>query len=85
MIITVTTSTISTITSVTTVVAMGLTAAISIIAVATLVGFLATKELASVTNSSFPQRLAGFLSIGILPLVMVFAAIVAVNIAVALG
>ena len=76
MIITVTTSTVTTIT---TIAAMGLTAAFSITAIATLVGFLATKELASATHSSSPQRVAKFLSVGIIPLVMAFVVIVAIK------
>jgi len=75
MITTVTTSTI------TTVAAMGLTATISIVAVVTLIGFLTTKELASANLSPSSQLIARFLSVGILPMVMAFAIIVAVKIA----
>ena len=78
MIITVTTSTVTTIT---TIAAMGLTAAFSVIAVAALIGFLTTKELASASRSSSPQSVARFSSIGIIPLVMAFVVIVAVQFA----
>ncbi len=77
----ITVTTVTTVTTVSTISAMVLTAAISMAAVVTLIGFLATKELASVSNSNFPQRIAKFLSVGILPLVMVFAVVVAVKVA----
>ena len=80
----ITTVTTSTITTVTTIAAMGLTAAVSIAAVVSLICFLTTKELASAGDSSTSLRIAKFVSIGILPLVMAFAVIVAVKIAEAL-
>jgi len=67
--------------TVTTIAAGGLTIAISVAAVVTLVVFLTTRELASAGRSRFSSRIARFASIGILPLVMAFAAIVAVKIA----
>ncbi len=54
---------------------VGLTAAISIVAVVLLMLFLITKELASASSSGFSLRIAKFASVGILPLVMVFAVI----------
>ena len=78
MIITVTTSTITT---VTTIAAMGLTATISIAAVVSLIFFLIIKELANAGGSSTSLRIARFFGIGILPLVMAFAVIVAAKIA----
>jgi len=72
---TVTTSTI------TTIAAMGLTTTMSIAAVVALIGFLATKELASANLSPSSQLIARFFSVGILPMVMAFAVIVAVKIA----
>ncbi len=52
------------------------TAVISVAAVLTLIAFLATRELASVTNSGSFLRIARFASIGILPLIIAFGVIV---------
>ena len=73
-------TTVTTVTTVTTIAAMGLTAAVSIAGAVVLVLFLATKEVASVGGSSFPLRLTKSLNVGILPLVMAFAVIVALTI-----
>ena len=78
MISTVTTSTVTT---VTTIAAMGLTAAITVAIVVTLIAFLSTKELASASRSSSSQMTARFLNVGILPMIMAFVVIVAVKIA----
>ena len=75
MISTVTVSTISTISS--TITAMGMAAALSIVATVTLISFLTTKELVSVRASGSSQRISRFLNVGIIPLVLVFAAVVA--------
>ena len=72
MISTVTTSTITT---VTTMAAMGLTVAIGVAAVVSLVIFLTTKELASTTHSNSSLRVAKFINVGILPLAIAFGAI----------
>ena len=77
----ITTVTTSTITTVTTIAALGLTAVVSVAAVVSLICFLATKELASAGNSSTSLRIARFVSISILPLIMAFAVIIAVKIA----
>ncbi len=77
MISTVTTSTITT---VTTIAAMGLTTAISVAAVVTLIAFLSIKQLAGASPSLSSQLTARFLNIGILPLIMAFTVIVAVKI-----
>ena len=75
--VTVTTiSTISTVTTVTTVAALGMVAALSVAAIVTLIAFLATKELVSVRADGSSQRMGTFLSVGITPLLMVFAVIV---------
>ena len=74
-------TTVTTVTTVTTIAALGLTAAISIAAVATLMVFLATRELASTSNSPLSLRIARFTSVGILPLVIAFAAMLVVKIA----
>jgi len=65
----------------TTVVAMDLGAVISIVAVASLIIFLVARELVGASSSTASTRVARFSSIGILPLVMTFAVIVAVKIA----
>ena len=77
MISTVTTSTVTT---VTTVAAMGLTAAVTAAAIICLIVFLTAKELTGASGNQVSYRLARFLSIGILPLLMAFAVIVVVRI-----
>ncbi len=78
MIITVVT-TVTTVT--TTIAALGLTAAISIACIVTLILFLATKELTGVSSSGTLLRIAKFVNVGILPLVLAFTVIVGVKIA----
>ena len=46
-----------------------------------LIAFLATKELVSGSSSGFSLRIGRFLNVGILPLVMAFAVMVAVALA----
>lgn len=65
----------------TTVVAMGLTAAISVAAVVSLIIFLTARELVSASDSITATRVARFFNVGILPLAMTFAVIVVVKIA----
>ena len=77
----ITTVTTSTITTVSVIAAMGLTAAISMAAVVSLIAFLTAKELAVGRGSGTSLRVAKFLSVGIIPLVVAFAVIVAVKIA----
>ena len=74
-------TTVTTVTTVTTIAALGLTAAISVAVVTTLMVFLASRELASTGLSRFSWRIARFASVGILPLVMAFTTIVAMKIA----
>ncbi len=86
MISTVTVSTITTIStvtasSVTTTAALGMAAALSIAAAITLICLLTTKELVSIRGDSSSQRVGRFLSVGITPLIMVFAAAVTTAIA----
>lgn len=76
----VTTVTTTTVTTVTTVAVSGLTGVISIAVVVLLMLFLTTKELTGASGSGFSLRIARFLSVGILPLVMVFAVIVVIKI-----
>jgi len=73
-------TTVTTVTTVTTIAALGLTAAISIAAVVLLMLFLTTKELAAASGRGSSLRIAKFVSVGILPLVMAFAVIVAMKI-----
>ena len=68
------------ITTVTTVVALGLTAAISLALVVTLMVFLTARELASAGLSRFSSRIAKFAGVSILPLAMAFTAVVLVKI-----
>ena len=77
LITTVTTSTISTISVIA---VMGLTAAIGVVAVVALISFLTIRELAGAKGSGTSLRIAKFLSVGIVPLVMAFFVIVAVEI-----
>ena len=71
---------ITTVTTVTTIAAMGLTAAISIGAVASLVAFLVTKELVGANGSGSLGRMARFLNVGIYPLVIVLGVFIAIKI-----
>ena len=73
-------TTVTTVTTVTTIAALGLTAAVSIAAVALLAIFLTNRELAGARSSGRYVRIARFVGIGILPLLMAFVAIVAIKI-----
>ena len=64
---------------------MGLTGAVIIAAVTLLVSFLITKELSVASQSHSSRLVARFLNVGIVPLVMVFAVVVAVKILETLG
>ena len=74
-------TTITTVTTVTTIAAMGLTAALSIAAIASLVIFLTTKQLASAARSSSSSHIARFTNVGIIPLAITFGAILITRIA----
>jgi len=76
----ITTSTTAIITSITTMGATGLTVALSIAAVVSLIVFLTAKELAGTTSSGSPWRIARFVNVGIVPLIIVFAVILATQI-----
>ena len=73
-------TTVTTVTTITTIAAMGISAVVSMAAVITLIVFLTTQELAGASNYALPLRIARFVSIGILPLIMAFAVIVIVKI-----
>ena len=77
----ITTVTTSTITTVSTIAVMGLTATVSIAAVVSLIFFLTIKELANAGRTGISLRIARCFNLGILPLMMTFAVIVAVKIA----
>lgn len=78
----ITTVSTTTVTTVTAIAAMGLTAALSMAATVLLIFFLSTRELASTRGSGFPLRISRFLSIGIVPLLITFAVIMVIQIAV---
>jgi|TARA_B100001971_G_C17770269_1_gene324568 hypothetical protein len=73
-------TTVTTVTTVTTIAALGLTGVLSIASVVLLMLFLTTKELAGASGSGFSLRMARFVSVGILPLVMAFAVIVVMKV-----
>jgi len=72
---------ITTVTSVISVAAMGFTSIMSIVAVAVLILLLCAKEFTGTSQSLSCWRSSRFLSVGIIPLVMAFAAIVVIRIA----
>lgn len=74
-------TTVTTVTTVTAIAALGFTTAISIAMVITLMIFLASRELASAGQSRLSWRIARFASVGILPLIIAFATVVASKIA----
>ena len=69
-----------TVSTITTIAALGLSATIGIAAVITLIVFLTTKELASSGENRAFSRIGRYLSVGIIPLLMAFAVVVAVKI-----
>lgn len=75
MISTVTTTTVSTIVS-----TAVMAATLGLLAVLTLIALLVTKELASASENRRLQYLARALNVAILPLLVAFAAIVAVKV-----
>lgn len=75
MISSITTTTVSTITS-----TPGFVASLGLIAVLALISFLVAKELASATDAPRLQRFGQGLSVAIIPLLMVFTAIVAAKV-----
>lgn len=74
-------TTVTTVTTVTAMAALGITAIISTVAVITLIALLVTQELASTGGSRFSMRVAKFAVVGIAPLVIVLAVVVAMQIA----
>ena len=77
MITTVTTTTVTTITSIA---AMGLAATLGIVISVTLIAFLTGKELAGATSSPGPKLISRYLSVPIIPMLMIFGAIVCLKI-----
>jgi len=74
-------TTVTTISSITTVAGMGLATALSAVATISLIAFLTTRELLSAGATHSSQRAGRFMSVGIIPLLLVFAAVVAAAIA----
>jgi len=77
----ITTVTTTTITTITTLAAVGLGAGITAAAVVCLIVFLMTKEIVGVGVSTSSRRIARFLNVSIIPLTIVFVAVLAVKIA----
>jgi len=75
MITTVVTSTVTTVTAIT-----GFGVILGLMAVIALVAFLCVKELAAASGNSSHRSLAKFLDVGIIPLAIAFALIVATEI-----
>lgn len=73
-------TTVTTVTTVTAIAALGFTTAIGITMVITLLIFLTSRELASASQSKVSWRIARFASVGVLPLIIAFAAVVALKI-----
>ncbi len=73
-------TTVTTVTTVTAIATLGLTTIIGVAGAITLIVFLATRELASTGRSGIALRIAKFAGVGILPLVMVFASVVVMEI-----
>ena len=71
------TTTVTTVSTVTAIASLGLTTVIGVAAVITLMAFLSTRELAKAGNSGFALRVAKFAGVGIVPLVIAFAVMVA--------
>ena len=59
---------------------MGFAAAVGIVAVGSLVAFLATKELAGANRSGSSVRIAKFVNVGIWPLTIVLGVLVGIKI-----
>ena len=78
MITTVTTSTITTVTIMAT---MGVSFTIGVATALALIALLTTKDLAGASLSRSSRLVAKFLIVGIVPMIMAFAVIVAVTIA----
>jgi len=75
----ITTVTTTTVTTVTMIAAMGLTATLSIAATILLIFFLSTKELAAAKDSGASLRISRYVSIGIVPLLMIFAVVMVIQ------
>ena len=71
---------ITTVTTVTAVATMGIAEALGIAAAVSLIVFLTAKELVGATHSSSSLRIAKFANVGIVPLIIAFAVILATQI-----
>ena len=76
----ITTVSTTTVTTVTAIAAMGLTVALGAATAVVLALSLTTKELASAGKSGFSQRVAKFLNISIIPLVLAFIVTVGIKV-----
>jgi hypothetical protein len=76
----ITTVSTTTVTTVTAIAAMGLTAALSVVATLLLIFFLSIKELAAARGSGTALRFSKFISVGVVPFLIVFAVILIVQI-----
>ena len=74
-------TTVTAISSITAVSGMGIATALSVVATISLIAFLTTRELLSASATHSSQRAGRFISVGIVPLLLVFAAVVAAAIA----
>ncbi len=74
-------TTVTAVSSITAASSVGLATALSIVATISLIAFLTTRELLSVSATHSSQRVGRFMSVGIIPLLLVFAAVVATAIA----
>jgi len=77
----ITTISTTTVTTVTAMAGMGLTAALGVAATVLLIFFLSTKELAAARGSGTSLRISRFISIGIAPLLIIFAVLTVIQIA----
>ena len=68
------------VTTVTTIAASGLSIGLGVAAVSVLIAFLVIRELAGATNSASLRLTSRFLSVGVVPMVMAFAVIVALKV-----
>jgi len=72
-------TTVTTVTTVTTIAAMGIASVLSIVAAILLISVLVAKELVGARQSTSSRLSSRFLNVSIVPLLLVFAAIVGVK------
>ncbi|MBI4302907.1 MAG: hypothetical protein HY665_01005 [Chloroflexi bacterium] len=84
MVSTVTTSTVSTVSTVSTTSVMQMSATFGLMVIILLIAFLAAKELVGARRGQRRDAIARSLNVGIVPFILVFSLIMAVNIFVSL-